>query len=279
MSHTISIVLPVYNEEGNIFPLFEEIKNVMSKLDNDWEIIYVDDASKDFSTRKVRELMQDNKNIQLLEFVKNCGQSAAFCAGFAAAKNDLIITMDADMQNDPADIPKMLELFDKGNDMVIGWRHKRKDTSSKRLASKIGNGFRKKLTQDNVHDTGCSLKIMRASMAKKLPLQFKGMHRFLVSLMQMEGAKIAEIPVNHRDRFTGVSKYNTWARGIAASQDLLVVNWFFRRIKKYQLKSDIVTTNSRPATGSISCSCNDNSAQISESVPKSKDPHDRENKA
>ncbi len=267
MSHSISIVLPVYNEEGNIFPLFEEIKNVMTKIGNTWEIIYVDDASTDFSTKKIRELMQDNNNVKILEFVKNCGQSAAFCAGFQEAQNELIITMDADMQNDPADIPKMLELFDKGNDMVIGWRHQRKDTSSKRLASKIGNAFRKSLTQDNVHDTGCSLKIMRASMAKRLPLQFKGMHRFLVSLMQMEGAKIAEIPVNHRDRYTGVSKYNTWTRGISASQDLLVVNWFFRRIKKYQLKSEINQNNSRPATGTLSCSCNNNSEQIQSSMP------------
>ncbi len=269
MSHSLSIVLPVFNEEGNIHPLFEEIKNVMTRLGNTWEIIYVDDASTDFSTKKIRELMQDNANIQLLEFVKNCGQSAAFCAGFAAAKHELIITMDADMQNDPADIPKMLELFDQGNDMVIGWRHKRKDTSSKRLASKIGNAFRKALTKDSVHDTGCSLKIMRASMAKKLPLQFKGMHRFLVSLMQMENAKVAEIPVNHRDRFSGISKYNTWARGIAASQDLLVVNWFFRRIKKFELKSEQITHQSRPATGTLSCSCNSSAEQIQESMPKS----------
>ncbi len=277
MSHSISIVLPVFNEEGNIHPLFEEIKNVMTTLGNTWEIIYVDDASTDFSTRKVRELMQDNSNIQLLEFVKNCGQSAAFYAGFTAAQNELIITMDADMQNDPADIPKMLELFAQGNDMVIGWRHKRKDTSSKRIASKIGNAFRKALTKDNVHDTGCSLKIMRASMAKKLPLQFKGMHRFLVSLMQMEGAKVAEIPVNHRDRFTGVSKYNTWARGIAASQDLLVVNWFFRRIKKYELKNGI-THQFRPATGTLSCSCDKNAEQIQASMPKT-DSKESENKA
>lgn len=236
MPLSISIVLPVFNEEGNIRPLFEEIKNIMDTLPNSWEIIYVDDASTDKSTHFIKELMNEHPQVRLLEFVENCGQSAAFHAGFQSAQNDVIITMDADMQNDPADIPKMLELFEQGQDMVIGWRHKRKDTFSKRLASKIGNSIRRSLTKDTVHDTGCSLKIMRASMAKKLPMQYKGMHRFLVSLMQMENAKIAEIRVNHRERYTGISKYNTWARGLTASQDLLVVNWFFRRIKKYSLK-------------------------------------------
>ncbi len=236
MSLSLSIVLPVYNESGNIFPLFAEIKNIMNTLPYEWEVIYVDDASKDNSVKEIQSLMTENNNIKLLEFQENCGQSAAFMAGFDAAEMEAIITMDADMQNDPADIPKMLELYQKNHDMVIGWRHKRKDTASKRIASKLANAVRRSLTKDTVHDTGCSLKIMRTSMAKRLPLQFKGMHRFLVSLMQMEGARIAEIPVNHRDRHTGVSKYNTWGRGLSASQDLLVVNWFFRRIRNYKLK-------------------------------------------
>ncbi len=238
MPLSISIVLPVYNESGNIFPLFAEIKNTLSALPHTWEVIYVDDSSTDKSVEEIKSLINENSNIKLLEFVSNCGQSAAFQAGFHASESDIIITMDADMQNDPADIPKMIELYQSGHDMVIGWRHKRKDTSSKRIASKLANAVRRTLTKDTVHDTGCSLKVMRTSMAKQLPLQFKGMHRFLVSLMQMQGAKVTEIPVNHRDRFSGESKYSTWGRAISASQDLLVVNWFFRRIKKYELKNN-----------------------------------------
>ncbi len=243
MLPSISLVLPMFNEEGNIVPLFNEIKDVMTSLENStegfiWEVIYVDDASTDNSANFVKELMKTSPNVRLVAFEKNCGQSAAFQAGFLAAKNEAIVTMDSDMQNDPKDIPALLKLYQQGNDMVIGWRHKRKDTFSKRLASKIGNAVRRTLTKDTVQDTGCSLKVMRTDMAKNLPLQYMGMHRFLVSLMQMQGATVAEVPVNHRERFTGTSKYSTWGRALYAVQDLLVVNWFFRRIKNYKIKTD-----------------------------------------
>ncbi len=236
MSLSLSIVLPVYNEAGNILPLFEEIKANLDALPYTYEILYVDDASTDNSVYEIKSLTSKFDNVFLIEFVENCGQSAAFHAGFQSAKHEAIITLDADMQNDPKDFSRLIEEYNQGYDMVIGWRQNRQDTNSKKFASKIANSVRRKLTRDKVKDTGCSLKIMRSSMAKKLPLQFKGMHRFLVSLMQMEGAKISEIPVNHRERFSGTSKYNIWGRGIQASQDLLAVNWFFRRLKKYQIK-------------------------------------------
>jgi hypothetical protein len=147
----------------------------------------------------------------------------------------VIVTLDADLQNDPADIPPMLDLYRQGFDMVIGWRARRRDTQARLLASRVGNGVRNFLTGETVRDTGCSLKIMRASLAKRLPM-FRGMHRFLPTLMKMYGAKVAEMPVNHRPRHSGTSKYGTFSRGWEATQDLLAVNWMLRRYRPGEVR-------------------------------------------
>lgn len=231
----LSLVVPVYNEEANLPVLFGEIHSAVEPLGRPWEVIFVDDGSTDRSLTVITSLAAQNPAVRYLAFAANRGQSAAFKAGFEAARGTVIITMDADLQNDPADIPRMLAAFDAGADMVCGWRAKRKDTFAKRWGSKIGNAVRTAMTGRTVTDTGCSLKIMRADMAKRLPM-FGGMHRFLPTLMQMEGARIVEMQVNHRPRRHGVSKYGTLDRAIAGSYDLIAVRWMRKRHIDYTIK-------------------------------------------
>lgn len=224
----VSVVVPVFNEEGNVEPLVEEIAVTMNPLDMDWELWLVDDGSTDGSLARIRNLCEREPHAGFLSFHRNRGQSAAFGAGFEAATGDVIVTLDADLQNDPADIPALLDLYRRDFDMVIGWRVKRQDASKRLLVSRLGNAARNILMGETVHDTGCSLKVMRASLARRLPM-FRGMHRFLPTLMKMYGASVAEVPVNHRPRHSGVSKYGTFSRGWAVLQDLLAVNWMLRR--------------------------------------------------
>lgn len=224
----VSIVVPVFNEEDNVELLVGQIIATMNPIGLDWELWLVDDGSSDASLARIHTACNADPHVGFLSFQRNQGQSAAFAAGFEAAQGDVIVTLDADLQNDPADIPAMLDLYRDGFDMVIGWRVSRQDTQARRFASRVGNAVRNFLTRETVHDTGCSLKVLRASLARRLPM-FKGMHRFLPTLMKMYGARLAEVPVNHRARHSGVSKYGTFSRGIAASQDLLAVNWMLRR--------------------------------------------------
>ncbi|SHN63767.1 glycosyltransferase family 2 protein [Desulfovibrio litoralis] len=231
----LSFVLPVFNEENNLPLLFEQIMAVMQNLPYEWELIFVDDGSTDNSLECIKKLGNACSNIHFISFLNNCGQSAAFTAGFDYASGEIIITMDSDLQNDPADIPKMIEEYLKGYDMVIGWRAKRQDTFAKRLASRLANKIRNAISQETVKDTGCSLKLMRSEMAKKLPM-FTGMHRFLPTLMKMQGAKVAEVKVNHRHRHSGTSKYSTWGRAKTAFFDLLAVRWMKKRHFNYKVK-------------------------------------------
>ncbi|MBU1230254.1 MAG: glycosyltransferase family 2 protein [Proteobacteria bacterium] len=230
-----SIVIPVYNEEENLPRLFNEIAQAMRAGTRIWEVVFVDDGSSDSSLQVLKGLAQANSEVRYLAFVQNRGQSAAFCAGFDNAAHPVIVTLDADLQNDPADIPAMLELFEQGYDMAIGWRKKRQDTWSKRMGSKIGNAIRNRLTRESVRDTGCSLKAMRRDMLLRIP-RFKGMHRYLPTLMKLEGARVAEMPVNHRERFSGVSKYSNWQRALVGVRDLLGVRWLQDRHFCYEIR-------------------------------------------
>lgn len=231
----VSIVIPVFNEEENLPRLFDEIAQAMRPLNRAWEVVFVDDGSRDKSLLVLRGLAQANAEVRYLAFEANRGQSAAFCAGFDAALHPIVVTLDADLQNDPADIPGMLALFDQGHDMAIGWRRKRQDTWSKRMASKIGNAVRNRLTRESVRDTGCSLKVMRRDLLLRLP-RFKGMHRFLPTLMKMQGASVAEMPVNHRERYRGVSNYNNWDRAVQGLRDLFGVRWLQDRNFRYEIR-------------------------------------------
>ena len=230
----ISFVVPIYNEEENIPKLVTEIQAVAPDLSSDYEILLVDDCSSDGSLAILRDLAEQSEQIRYLSFARNSGQSAALYAGFQAATGDVIITMDADLQNDPADLRKMYKYYGDF-DMINGWRFNRQDTLSKKIASKIGNFVRNWMTKETIHDTGCSLKIMNAQMLKNIRI-YKGLHRFLPTLMRMEGAKVVEVKVNHRHRLFGVSKYTNLQRGIEGFYDLIAVRWMQSRHLTIEVK-------------------------------------------
>ncbi len=236
LSPEISLVVPVYNEADNLPVLAREITAVMAASGRPWELILVDDGSSDASLSVMRELAAGQPEVRYVAFAANYGQSAAFAAGFAEARGEVIVTLDADLQNDPADIPAMLALYGKdGVSMVAGWRARRRDGAAKRWASKLGNWARNALSDETIRDTGCSLKALHAGMAKRLPM-FSGMHRFLPTLMKMQGAKVVEMQVNHRPRLHGVSKYGIWDRARKTFFDLLAVRWMQRRHVQYVIK-------------------------------------------
>lgn len=231
----VSLIVPVYNEEGNLEALTDEILAAMTRQPRSWELLFVDDGSRDGSLGIIKKITAAQAVVRYISFAENKGQSAAFAAGFSEARGEVLVTLDADLQNDPLDIPVMLELYEQGYDMVIGWRAERKDSYIKRLCSKIANCIRNRLSRECVKDTGCSLKVMRASLCKTLPV-FKGMHRFLPTLLKMKGAAVAEIRVNHRLRKSGTSKYGVWDRAFSGLYDLLAVRWMQDRSLSYQIK-------------------------------------------
>ncbi len=233
--YELSLVIPVYNEQDNLRKLMQEIDTALKPLDIPYEVIFVDDGSTDASLEVLKEISTIYPKAKYISFEQNRGQSAAFCAGFDEAKASRVATMDADLQNDPADLPAMLNLYKEGHQMVIGWRMKRKDVFIKRIASKIANAIRNRLTRESVKDTGCSLKIMDTEMVRSIP-RFNGMHRFLPTLMKMQGASVAEVKVNHRPRHQGESKYGTLDRAIAGGYDLFGVRWIQSRHFNYKIK-------------------------------------------
>lgn len=232
----ISLVIPVYNEEASLRALFDETAHSMQRAARPWEVVFVDDGSTDGSLATIRALAAAHREVRYIAFEGNNGQSAAFAAGFREAAGEIIVTMDADRQNDPADIPVMLDRYGQdGVTMVVGWRADRKDIFIKRLASKIGNAVRNWVSRDRVKDTGCSLKVMRRDMLLATPV-FDGAHRFYPALMRLEGAVIAEVKVNHRPRRAGVSKYGIWDRARKTVLDLLGIRWLQSRHIRYRIK-------------------------------------------
>jgi glycosyltransferase involved in cell wall biosynthesis len=214
----LSIVIPVYNEEGNVGLLTNSIENGLK--DYKYEIIYIDDYSTDNTRNEIKDL--NNPNVVLIELKRNYGQSSALAAGIDYAKGDYIVTMDGDMQNDPADIPAMLELAKKEDwDLVTGVRQKRKDNFVKTLPSKIANYIIRKSTKLHITDAGCALKVMTEETAKSLPL-YGELHRFIALNAHIDGARITEVPVNHYARRFGVSKYGL-GRTFKVINDLLLI--------------------------------------------------------
>lgn len=202
----ISVVIPVFNEEKNVASLFEELKEVSTKIPQSFEFIFIDDGSTDLSLAKLKEIKKKDKRVKIIEFTKNFGQTAAFDAGFKKAAGDIVVTIDADLQNDPVDIPLLLKQLNKNFDVAIGWRKKRQDTFSKRFFSTLANFLRKKLTGETIHDAGCSLRAYRREVLKEIDL-YGEMHRFIPSILYLMGYKIAEVSVNHRPRKYGKTKY------------------------------------------------------------------------
>ena len=221
---SLSVVIPVYNEEENIPKLYEELKEVLEKLPYDYEIIFVDDGSTDRTPQILEELAKKDPHVKVIRFRRNYGQTAAMYAGFQYASGDVVITMDGDLQNDPHDIPKLLEKINEGYDIVSGWRKDRKDPFLSRiLPSKIANWIISKVTGVHLHDYGCTLKAYRKEVAKNFRL-YGDMHRFLPAVAKSFGAKITEVVVNHRPRLYGKSKYGI-GRTIRVILDIFLVKF------------------------------------------------------
>jgi dolichol-phosphate mannosyltransferase len=224
----LSVLLPAYNEEACIAAVVREAVGVLRGMARPFEILVVDDGSTDATPACLQALRTELPELRLLRLVKNSGQSAALGAAFRAARGGIFITLDADGQNDPADIPALVAKLESC-DVCCGYRAKRQDTWSKRYGSRLANAVRNCALRETIRDTGCTLKAFRAEWVRSLPMQFRGMHRFLPALMAMAGAHIAEIPVNHRPRAAGQSKYTNWGRLKETLWDLWAVRWMQKR--------------------------------------------------
>lgn len=220
----LSVVIPLLNEEETIPYLYDELNEVMGTIDADYELIFIDDGSTDKSPLLLKELQEKDDHVVVVNFRKNFGQTAAMAAGFDYALGDVIITMDADLQNDPHDIPLLLEKISEGNDVVTGWRYDRKDAFiNRRLPSIIANKIISKTTGVNLHDYGCTLKAFRKEVIKNVKL-YGEMHRFIPAIASGMGIDFTEVKVNHRPRRFGTSKYGI-SRTIRVVLDLLTVKF------------------------------------------------------
>jgi glycosyltransferase involved in cell wall biosynthesis len=232
----ISVVVPAYNEVDCLRPFTAEVAEVMRSLGREFEILFVDDGSGDGTRELLRELADEYREVHFVGFKQNRGQSAAMAAGFKHAGGDIIVTLDADMQNDPHDIPTLLDKMGE-YDIVCGRREKRNDNLVRRISSRVANYLRNKLSDEDIADVGCSLKVYRKECFENLKL-FDGMHRFLPTLFKMEGFTVVEAPVNHRPREFGDSKYNIRNRAVKAFIDLLAVRWMKKRRIGYEIEEE-----------------------------------------
>ena len=220
----LSIVIPIYNEEENVEPLIGEIEGVLAAVGKNYEIIAVDDGSKDRTFMILRQLHRTRPRLKIVRLKRNFGQTAAMAAGLTYAKGEIIIVMDGDGQNDPADIPELIKEIEEGNDLVAGWRFNRQDPFfSRRLPSMIANRLISWTTKVKLHDYGCTLKAIRKDVAKSLRL-YGEMHRFIPAIAFERGAQIVELKVNHRPRLRGISKYGM-TRTLRVVLDLLTVKF------------------------------------------------------
>jgi glycosyltransferase involved in cell wall biosynthesis len=229
ISPQISVIVPVYNEEENVPILQAELRAALRGIDH--EFIFVDDGSADRTVKRIEAA----PNLRVIRFEKNAGQSAAMYAGLQAARGAILVLIDGDLQNDPADIPKLLSEISQGADLVCGYRAQRRDTRVKRLTSRIANAVRSRYTRDGVRDTGCTLKAMRRECVSAL-VPFKGMHRFIPALIKDAGYRLVEIPVNHRPRRFGETKYGLGNRAVRATTDMLGVRWLLSRRLNYTIR-------------------------------------------
>jgi len=223
--NSLSIIVPVFNEADNLPPLYDELTGVLSNLDRPYEIIFVDDGSTDNSFAVAAKLHDADKCVKVIQFRRNFGQTAAFAAGFDAAAGDLILTIDADGQNDPHDIPLLLQTMQSGDyDFVLGWRVKRKEPILRRIFSQIANFLISRSTHLVVHDRGCSLKLFKSEVIKNIRL-YGQLHRFLPELASAGGVKFIEVPVNDRSRISGKSKYGSITRTPRVVLDMITVTY------------------------------------------------------
>ncbi len=235
----VALVIPVYNERDNLPLLIDEITHAVGGTGRRYEIVAVDDASTDGSLDVLRGLERDHPELRVVALAEHAGQTAALAAGFRAACSRVVVTLDADLQNDPADVPALLaELERSSAAAVVGYRVNRHDSGWKRLQSRIANGVRNRLNRETIRDTGCSLKAFRADAVRALPL-FDGMHRFLPTLIRMGGGTVVEVPVRHRPRRFGRTKYGMWNRVFRSFADALAVRWMQRRALRYRIREEL----------------------------------------
>ncbi len=225
---TLSLVVPAFNEAESLAELVNEIDRALAPMALPWELVLVDDGSTDDTLAAMKSLARSEPRIRIFRHRKNAGQSAALATGFRHARGAFVVTLDADLQNDPADIPRLLAELERGWDVVSGVRVERRDSFVRKASSRIANAVRNWATDEAITDVGCSLKAYRADFLRDLPL-FTGMHRFLPTLVRWNGARVTEIPVSHRPRRHGVAKYGIGNRLFRALADLMAVRWMRRR--------------------------------------------------
>jgi dolichol-phosphate mannosyltransferase len=235
----LSVVIPVYNEEDNLPHLWPELRAVLEPLGLAFEVLFVDDGSRDRSAELIRGFRDTDPRVRLVRLKANAGETAATDAGFKAARGRLVVTMDADLQNDPHDIPALLSHLDRW-DAVTGWRVNRGDGDSfvRRASSRIANRARNWLSDESIQDSGCTFRAFRRECLRGLVL-YRGLHRFIPTLLKMRGYRVIEVPVRNRPRQFGQSKYGVFNRVFVATADLLVVRWMKHRMLRYEVTEDL----------------------------------------
>jgi len=228
----LSLVIPAYNEQENVNALLERVGAALAQIGKPFEVVIVDDGSTDDTPRLLDEGMRKYPWLRVLRMAKNGGQSAAFAAGFKAARGEIIATIDADLQNDPEEIPRLLPMLD-GYDMITGWRQKRADSGFRRFQTRCANRIRNWISEETIQDSASSLKIYRRYCLDGIYL-FAGAHRFFPTLVKMRGYKVLETPVKHSPRFAGTAKYGFRNRALRAFIDLLGVRWMKKRYIRYE---------------------------------------------
>lgn len=233
----ITVVIPVKDERDNVRPLLEELREVLDPIDRSWEVLVVDDGSTDGTWETLCALREEIAGLRLLRFRENRGQSAAFWAGLQRVGGPLAVMMDGDMQNDPHDIPNLLERIDDGADVCLTWRANRQDSWSKKIQSRIGNGFRNFFLKSHIRDTGSQLRAFRTSCLRDFT-PFNGMHRFMGNLFLMRGCRVVQVPTNHRGRRSGKTKYGLGNRAWRGLMDLIGVRWLASRCLRYEVSEE-----------------------------------------
>ncbi len=230
----MSVVIPAYDEAENLPSLLAELAPALESLGRPHEIVLVDDGSTDATPQVLAGLQPRYPALRVVRFRRNAGQSAAFLAGFAAARGEVVVTLDADLQNDPADIPGLVRRLE-GHDAVLGVRAKRRDSLLRRASSRVANALRRAATGDGLTDVGCSLKAFRREHVLDLP-RFNGVHRFFGTLLVWKGCRVVEVPVDHRPRRAGRAKYNLRNRALRTLLDLLAMRWLRSRTVRYEIE-------------------------------------------
>ena len=231
MSYEFTIVVPVYNEEDNLKRVEQELGNYLTIATKKTKILFVNDGSKDNSQQLIEEICHNNPDFTFIQFEKNCGLSAAIKAGFDNTDTELVGYIDSDLQTAPEDFNLLLEHINEF-DLVTGVRANRKDSFVKNMSSTIANGIRRTFTHDGMDDTGCPLKVIKTSYAKKIPM-FKGLHRFLPAMILLQNGKIKQIPVRHFPRIAGVAKYGLWNRLLGPLMDCFAYLWMKKKYINY----------------------------------------------